>query len=408
MFDFAGLRTRSPGAQAAYARGVRIIGLMSGTSADAVDAALVEWPDGASAQPFSLLAVREDPLGGALQSRVHALAAGEVAPGKALGELAQLDVLLAERFAQAALAVVADAGLAVADVDAVASHGQTVAHHPEHGASLQIGSPSVIAERTGLPVVADFRPRDLAAGGQGAPLTPFFHHAVFATEGESRAALNLGGIANLTWLPEDGAAAGVIAFDTGPANCLIDAVLQAATDGRETFDRDGARAARGTVDPALRARLLDDPFLDAPPPKSTGRERYGRAEAEALLAQWAGRPVDDLVATLTAFSAESVVAACHRHLPDLPERLVVGGGGVRNRVLMAGLASGLPGCRVESFDALGVPADAAEAMAFSLLGRNALLGLPNHLPATTGASRAAVLGVLVPGPDGRAAPRPVG
>lgn len=386
-------------------RGVRIIGLMSGTSADAVDAALVEWPDNEQARPFSLLASCEEPLEGALQSRIHALAAGEIAAGRALEELAVLDVLLAERFAQAALAVVRDAGLGVDDIDAVASHGQTVAHHPEHGASLQIGSPSAIAERTGLPVVADFRPRDLAAGGEGAPLTPFFHHAVFAAPDEARAALNLGGIANLTWLPRDAEPADVLAFDTGPSNCLIDAVLQAASSGRERFDRDGTRALRGTVDAALLERLLDDPYLAASPPKSTGRERYGRAEAEGLLAAWDARPLDDLVATLTAFSVESVVAACRTHLPELPERLLVGGGGVRNEALRAGLARGLPSCRVDPFDALGVPADAAEAMAFGLMGRNTLLGVPNHLPGATGAARSAVLGVIVPGPDGRSAPR---
>jgi len=378
---------------------------MSGTSADGVDAALVEWPDGGQARDLTLLSSREDPLGPELQSRVHALAAGALPAPALLEELAQLDVLLAERFAEAALAVLRDAGLSADEVDAVASHGQTVAHHPEHASSLQVGCPSVIAERTGLPVVADFRSRDLAAGGQGAPLTPFFHHAVFSDGGEDRAALNLGGIANLTWLPAGGRPADVIAFDTGPANCLTDAVLQRATDGVERFDRDGARAARGRVDATLLARLLDDAYFAASPPKSTGRERYGRAEAEALWREWGARPLDDLLATLTALSIETVVSACRAHLPRLPGRLVVGGGGVHNPALLAGLARGLPGCRVEPFDALGVPADAAEAMAFALFGRNALLGLPNHLPSTTGAARAVVLGVIVPGADGRSGPR---
>jgi anhydro-N-acetylmuramic acid kinase len=321
-----------------------------------------------------------------------------------LPELAALDSLLADLFADAAEAVARDAGVALHEIDAVASHGQTVAHHPEHAASLQIGSPSRIAERTGLPVVADFRPRDLAAGGQGAPLAPFFHFAAFSQTGEARAVLNLGGIANLTWLPPDPDPAAVVAFDTGPANSLIDGVVFAATDGAERFDRAGARAARGGVDTALLERLLDDTFLAATPPKSTGRERYGRAAAEALLAEWGERPLDALVATLTAFTVESIARACHEHLPALPERLLVGGGGARNPVLLEGLARALPRSAVEPFDAHGVPADAAEAMAFSLLGRNALLGIPNHLPQTTGARRAAVLGVLVPGVDGRLRP----
>ena len=383
---------------------VHVIGLMSGTSADGVDSALVEWPDGPEARPFRLLAAREDAHDRELQARIHALAAGEFEAASMLGELAALDSLLAASFAEAAAAVARDAGVELTAVDAVASHGQTVAQHPEHGAAVQIGNPCHIAERTGVPVVADFRPRDLAAGGQGAPLASFFHFAAFSQPGEPRAALNLGGIANLTWLPPDGEPDGVIAFDTGPANSLIDGVLHAATGGEERFDRGGERAARGSVDPALLARLLDDAYLASPPPKSTGRERYGRAEAQALVDEWRDRSLDDLVATLSAMTVESVARACREHLPQQPERLVVGGGGVRNPGLLAGLAQALPGCEVEPFDAFGVPADAAEAMAFSLLGRNALLGIPNHLPRTTGASRATVLGVIVPGIDGRVGP----
>src|SRR5690606_28914265 len=187
-------------------------------------------------------------------------------------------------------------------VDAIASHGQTVAHHPEVGASLQIGDPSRIAERTGVTTIADFRARDLAAGGEGAPLAPFFHHAVLADAAESRVVLNLGGIANVTWLPRGGDPDAVLAFDVGPANALLDAVVQLQSDGRERFDRDGARARRGRADPALLERLLEgDAFLRRPPPKSTGRERYGLAEAEALVAAWRGAG-DDLVATLVAFT----------------------------------------------------------------------------------------------------------
>jgi len=373
---------------------VRVVGLMSGTSADAVDAALVEWPDGPPARPFRLLAFREEPLPTALQERIHRLAAGRVEAGQALAELAGLDVELGERFAAAALAVVREAGLAPEAVDAIASHGQTVAHHPERRATLQIGDPSVIAERTGRTTVADFRPRDLAAGGEGAPLAPFFHHAVLGDPDEDRAVLNLGGIANLTWLPRKARSEDVIAFDVGPASALLDGVVRVRSGGRERIDRDGARARRGRVDEALLAELLDDEFLRRPPPKSTGRERYGLREAEAL----AGRSLcdEDLLATLVAFSAAAVGEACRR-LPAVPRRCLVGGGGVRNAALIEALRRALPGTAVEPLDAAGVPADAAEAMAFSLLGRNALLGLPNHLPRTTGARAARVLGEIVPG-----------
>jgi len=209
--------------------------------------------------------------------------------------------------------------------------------------------------------------------------------------------LNLGGIANLTWLPAGAAPEAVIAFDVGPANSLVDGVVQAASGGEERFDADGVRARRGRPDAALLAELLDDDFLRAAPPKSTGRERYGSAEAEALLARWRDRPLDDLVATLVAFTAEAVARAARDFLPEPLDRLLVGGGGARNPAVCAALEVALGGGSVEPMDAHGVPADAAEAMAFSLLGRNALLGLPNHLPRCTGSSRECVLGEIAPG-----------
>jgi len=385
---------------------MRVVGLMSGTSADAVDAALVEWPDGAAARPFRLLAYREDPLPAELRDRIHRLAAGRAAPGEALRELAALDVLLGERFAVSAAAVVEQAGLALPEVDAIASHGQTVGHFPELRATLQIGDPSLIAERTGVTTVADFRPRDVAAGGEGAPLAPFLHYALLADPAEGRLVLNLGGIANVTWLPAGCRPEEVVAFDVGPANALLDGAVTAATLGRERMDRDGARALRGRVDEALLARLLDDDFLRRPPPKSTGRERYGSAEAEALVAasREAGRSLEDLLATLVAFTARAVGAAWREHLAPgggQPARLLLGGGGARNPALRAALASSLPGVAIEAMDAAGVPADAAEAMAFSLLGRNAVLGLPNHLPRCTGAGAARVLGEIALGGPGQ-------
>src|SRR5215468_725709 len=377
---------------------MRVIGLMSGTSADGVDAALVEWPPGEAARPFRLLAQREDPFPAELQQRIHALAAGRSAPGAALRELAALDVALGERFAEAAAAVAHDAGVPLDRVDAIASHGQTVAHHPELRATLQIGDPSLIAERTGVTTVADFRPRDVAAGGEGAPLAPFFHFAAFADADESRVVLNLGGIANVTWLPAGARADDVIAFDVGPANALIDSVIACATRGAERMDVDGRRALGGTVDEVLLAELLDDDYLRASPPKSTGRERYGLAEAEALVARWRDRPVDDLVATLLAFSAQAVGDACRTHLAGARvARVLVGGGGARNPAFLRALRAAVPGALVEPFDQHGVPAGAAEAIAFALLGRNALLGLPNHLPRTTGARGERVLGEIVPG-----------
>jgi len=382
---------------------VKVIGLMSGTSADGVDAALVEWPDSREAKPFLLLGYRETPFPRELQERIHLLAAGRVTGSETLAELASLDVLLGERFASAAVELAASLEVSLASVDAIASHGQTVAHCPERRATLQIGDPSVIAERTGCTTVADFRPRDLAAGGEGAPLAPFFHHAALGHPGEGRLVLNLGGIANITWIRRGAAPEDVVAFDVGPANSLIDGVVATLSGGAERMDRDGVRARRGSVAADLLERLLDDEFLRRSPPKSTGRERYGLAEAERLVEEWVGRgrSADDLIATLVAFSAEAVTEAARAFLDGSPiDRVLVGGGGARNPELIRALADRFGGIPVEPFDAAGVPAEAAEAMAFSLMGRNALLGIPNCLPRCTGAREEAVLGEIVPGGPG--------
>jgi anhydro-N-acetylmuramic acid kinase len=380
---------------------MRVIGLMSGTSADGIDAALVEWPDGEAARPFRLRSHVETPFEPDFQARIHRLAAGRVPAPDALRELAALDVALAERFAAAAQRAAEAAGVPIDAVDAIGSHGQTVGHYPESHATLQIGDPSLIAERTGCTVVADFRPRDLAAGGEGAPLAPFFHWAALGEPSEARLILNLGGIANVTWLPRGGRGEDVIAFDVGPANSLMDGVVATLTHGAERFDRGGERARRGRVHEPLLAELIADDFLARRPPKSTGRERYGIAEAEALARRFASVP-DDLVATLVEFTAAAVGRAARDFLPGAPERLLVGGGGAKNPAVMAALARHLPGARVEPTEAAGVSSAAMEAMAFSLLARNALLGVPNHLPRCTGSREARVLGEIAIGHSARA------
>lgn len=379
---------------------MRVVGLMSGTSADGIDAALVEWPEGRDARPFELIAYLERPHAESLQAEIHRLAAGELPAERILAEQIRLDRVLADAFADVALALLAQAKVDAKSIAGFASHGQTIAHHPEHGGSLQIGCPARLAERLGRPVIADFRRRDLAMGGEGAPLAPFFHHAVFADASEPRGVLNLGGIANLTWLPAGGAAEGVMAFDVGPANSLLDGVISLATDGAERFDRDGVRARSGRVVARWLKELLADPYLERPPPKSTGRERYGTAEAR----QWLERArresvaLEDLLATLTAASVGAIAQAWRRMADGTAAResarLFVGGGGARNAFVMESLAGALPGVGVEPMDAGGVPSEAAEAMAFSLLGRNTLLGIPNQLAQCTGVAQARVLGVI--------------
>ena len=386
---------------------MRIVGLMSGTSADAIDVAIVDWPDTSEVRPFELIAYRELPHPESLQAEIHRLAAGELPAAAMLAELVRLDRVIAEVSAEAVLGLLEESGIAPEQIAGIASHGQTVAHHPEHGGSLQIGCPARIAERTGRPVIADFRRRDLAMGGEGAPLAPFFHHAVFADATESRGVLNLGGIANLTWLPAGAKPEGVMAFDVGPANALIDAVVSLETGGRDRFDRDGLRARAGRPIERWLDELLADPYLDRPPPKSTGRERYGLAEARTLLdrSRREGIAFDDLVATLVAFSTRAIARAWQALSGGgaAPGRLLVGGGGARNPAVLTALAQALPNVIVEPMDRAGVPADAAEAMAFSLMGRNRLLGLPNQLPQCTGVPAARSLGVLHEAPDAKPA-----
>jgi anhydro-N-acetylmuramic acid kinase len=366
---------------------------MSGTSADAIDAALVRM--GATPSDVELVAFREEPLDEALRQRIHALVEGKLA----LRDLVQLDVALGERFAQAALGVARAANVPLEQIRGIASHGQTVGHYPEPEVrgTLQIGSAAVIHARTGRPVVSDFRTADLAAGGQGAPLTPFFHFYRFASQAERRAVLNIGGFSNVTYLP-DRDPSHVVAFDPGPGNALLDRAARWVSAGRERFDRGGARAARGRVFPELVEAWLADPYFARRPPKSTGHEHFGaefftRARDE-VLARGGGQ--DDVFACLLRLTVESVARAADAFFPARPERWLVCGGGASNPALMSGLAQRLAPARVETTEAHGVPSGALEAIAFAVLGHCASRGEACNLPAATGAARAVPLGTLTP------------
>jgi anhydro-N-acetylmuramic acid kinase len=373
---------------------------------DAVDTVLAE----ASADGFRVVAARTVEMPGPLAARLRRLAvpgsSGTPAvprPGAAdidlIDELGELDILVGELFAEAALGLLAANGLAPAAVRAIGSHGQTVRHRPRAARrfSLQIGDPNVIAARTGIPVVADFRRRDLALGGEGAPLVPAFHAAVFADPGEFRAVLNLGGVANLTLLAPGRPVTG---FDTGPANGLMDTWIRRHL-GRP-FDADGAWAATGRVVAPLLDALLAHPFLALPPPKSTGPEDFSPAWLDEAVAR-AGHPAAaDVQATLCEFTATTVAAALADHHP---QRLIACGGGVHNGRLRERLAARLPGTRLESSAAHGVDPDQVEAAAFAWLAARTLAGLPGNLPSVTGAARAAVLGAVWPGEPGRDAGR---
>jgi anhydro-N-acetylmuramic acid kinase len=379
------------------------IGLMSGTSADGIDAALVEL----SASPpvrVALKAFVTVPYPETVRRDIFRLFDREASSTELL---CRTNFVLGELFARAALEVTAEGGVPIEAIDFIASHGQTVWHQPElktiagitTRSTLQIGEPAVIAERTGCTVVANFRARDIAAGGQGAPLAPYGDYLLLTDPQRPRIAQNIGGIANLTYLPPGGKPEEVIAFDTGPGNAIIDAVITIQTQGHWKFDPDGRRAASGagSINSNYLELLLRHEYLEQPPPKSTGRETFGERWVEGLLYR-RGRD-DGMVATLTRFVVESIAQAYARWLPPLtPEtEIILSGGGARNPTLVAWLTERVKPATVRRSDELGLPIDAKEAMLFAVLGAETLRGAPANLPSATGASHPVVLGQIVPG-----------
>lgn len=375
--------------------------MMSGTSLDGVDAALLEV-DGTTPGTFSwrLLGFHsESYLPEERDSIRRAIEGGGPA------ELARLHAVLGERFARCALAGCARAGVDPGSVAAIGSHGQTVWHDPPsggaRGATLQLGDPATIAEITGIPVVSDFRTRDVAAGGHGAPLVPWPDRLLFSAPARPRALQNLGGMANVTWLPAASGTEPVLAFDTGPGVALIDTAAELATGGRRTFDADGELAAAGRVDEDRLEQLLQHPFLRRRPPRSTGREVFGSAFVAGLIedrAPRSHRDWADLVATLTAFTAASVADAYRRWvLPRGVSEVLLAGGGALNPVLAGMIAERLAPVPVRDLSVLGLDPEAREAACFAVLAWAHLHGLPANAPDSTGASGGRVLGSLTPG-----------
>jgi anhydro-N-acetylmuramic acid kinase len=364
--------------------GALFLGLISGTSADGIDVALVGFDDGMPA----LHAARTCPYPDAL--RTELLQVSQQDAPITLDAFGMLDHRVGLAFAEAAEALLREVDVA-GRLAAAGSHGQTLRHRPRGSApfTLQVGDPTLLAERLGVPVVADFRRRDVAAGGQGAPLAPAFHAAVLRDSGESRAVLNLGGISNLTLLPPTGE---VIGFDCGPANALMDAWI--LRHRQLDHDAGGAFAASGRCDDALLQRLLDDPYFDAPAPKSSGRDHFHLGWLDVRL-DGDSRSPEDVQATLLELTVRTCADALQRHQPDV-QRLLVCGGGVHNGRLMARLADSLAPVVVQSSAALGVDPDFMEAMAFAWLARESLAGRPGNLPGVTGARGPRVLGAVYP------------
>ncbi len=371
----------------------RFIGLISGTSMDAVDAALVQLGPG----HIELLAHHSHAIPAALRADLVALCQPRGAGDRdAIDLLGATDRHLGELFAAAALELLRQSGVTAADVTAIGSHGQTVRHRPPNGAtrypfSLQIGDPNVIAARTGITTVADFRRRDLAVGGQGAPLVPAFHRAAFADSGRQRALINVGGIANLTVL---GGESDLQGFDIGPGNCLLDGWIQRHRG--LPYDDRGCWSAAHAADANLLKQLLAHPFFALPPPKSTGREDFHLAWLDKLLA--AHPPLDPgrVQATLLALTGQTIAAAVRAYAPTATE-VYLCGGGAHNDALRAYVARELGSLPVATTAALGLAPDWVEAAAFAWLARQTLLREPGNLPTATGATQPTVLGAIYPG-----------
>jgi len=385
-----------------------LIGLMSGTSLDGIDAALVaiRTDENGEIEQVSMKEFTYLPYSDEVRDAVMNLCSVESAR---IDQLTTAHYGLSEWYAYVVGQLIEKAGIKAADVDAICMHGQTVWHiagrTPFPGptgptdvrASLQIGDLSLLAERTGIPVVGNFRARDLAADGEGAPLVPYADFILFRDPQKGRLLQNIGGIGNVTILPAEADIEKVIAFDTGPGNMIIDQIIHLVTDGSMRYDEGGKLAATGKVNEDMLARLLQDPYYQLQPPKSTGREVYGKAFANELLAQakQQGMSDVDLIATVTALTASTIAQAYIQHvLPHTKvEEVIVSGGGAHNQTLLRMLQEQLPeGMTVMTTQQFGMPDDAKEAVAFAILGHETLMGRPSNVPSVTGAKRAVPLG----------------
>lgn len=377
------------------------IGLMSGTCTDGMDAALVRIEGCGIHTKVELLEFLTIPYDQDLRSHLLQIASGSYGGSY---EISKANVLIGELSAKACLAVCEKADIAPEDIDFIGSHGHTIYHQPvpedyfghRVHSTLQIGEAAVISEVMKCPVIADFRVRDVAAGGLGAPLVPYTEYVLYTKEGENIALQNIGGIGNITFLPANGDMNSILAFDTGPGNMIIDALVAAYTNNEQTFDDKGAIAASGTVHDGLLNWLLSDPYIHELPPKTTGREHYGKVFVEELITKGSeyGITFPDMIATSTLFTAKSIEISVNHYLPEYPAQLIVGGGGSHNKTLLAHLRTLLTDCQVLTNEDLGLDSNAKEAIAFAILANETLFGISNNVPTATGAHHPVVMGKI--------------
>jgi anhydro-N-acetylmuramic acid kinase len=379
---------------------MKIIGMISGTSVDGIDAAVIDITGRPPELTVKLLAFTCTPFPVDGRQRIFELfdpATGSV------DKVCEMNFLIGEWFAQAALQAAQEAGMGIRQVDLIASHGQTIYYmgEPERAvkSTLQIGEAAIIAARTGVTTVADFRVADMAVGGQGAPMVSYVDWLLYRHPQHARALQNIGGIANVTYLPPDANPDQTLSFDTGPGNMMMDYAVQRLTGGAQTFDQDGRLALLGSVHEPLLAELMAHPYLSQPLPKTTGREQFGVFFAEQAWERGAGLGLrdEDILATFTAYTAASIADSYMRFLPAMPKQVIVGGGGANNPTLLNMLRARLPGVDVLCQEDLGYSSDAKEAVAFAVLAYEGIHGRPGNLPSCTFASRRAILGKVVPG-----------
>ena len=375
-----------------------VIGLMSGTSVDGIDAALIKITGNYTATTVEEIAFETYEYPNGIKERIFRLFDADASSS---ASLCHMNFLLGGLFADAALDIAKKAGINIREVDLIGSHGQTIYHIPEPlekdypiKSTLQIGESAVVAHKTGVITVSDFRTADVAAGGVGAPLVPYTEFLLYSGADKNIALQNIGGIGNITAIPQSAAPEDVIAFDTGPGNMIIDYLVKKLY--RQNFDKNGEIAAKGTVCPQVLAYLVDDSFIVKAPPKATGREYFGKDFSEKLYSHCKERrmPDADIITTATAFTAESISYSIKQFIPYDISQMIVGGGGAYNKTLMQMIRNRLPGINIITHEKLGKNSNAKEAIAFAILANETICGNTSNLPQVTGASCAKILGKI--------------
>lgn len=378
---------------------MRIVGLMSGTSADGVDAAIIDVVK----NKVKVLAFETYPYPAVLRKSILEIGEQKLCTP---GDISNLNFLIGEVFVEAVIRLCKKSKIGIRTIDLIGSHGQTIYHNPKGErfagrivrSTLQIGEPSIIAHKTGITTVADFRPRDMAANGEGAPLVPFADYFLLRDKKHNRAVQNIGGIGNVTYLPAGGGIEDVIAFDTGPGNMIIDRLVNIISGGKLNYDKGGNIAAKGKIDATMVGQMLRHPFFRRKPPKSTGREEFGQKYCEAFYKKAKSKSLsqEDIIATVTAFTAAGIADAYRRFLPKWPDEVILCGGGARNKTLVKMLQQNLDDTIIRFTDDFGINSDAKEAVSFAILAYATVKGIANNVPGVTGADEPVVLGKIVP------------